>query len=375
MKVGILTHPLENNYGGLLQAYALQTVIRRMGHDVYTIDRHNKEKRSPLPRHILGFLKRCYKRHLLHNPRISTCWNAYLTLEDKKVLGQHMWPFVVRNMKITDQVWSHELKKIDEKYQFDAYIVGSDQVWLPNYSLDSFLDFVKREGVIKCSYAASGSCTSWSPALIKKCRSLAQSFKGLSVREKDLIDFCYKDLGCTAQHVLDPTLLLDKDDYLSAINKNENNEPVIFSYVLDKTQEKEDIINRVSCHFKMPVAWVNAKKTYYKRNDININDCIFPSVDEWINNLNNATFVVTDSFHGMAMSIVFKKPFVVIGNKNRGISRFKSLLGSLGLEERLINNIDEFTEKLLSPIDYCKVYSIIESKRKESIIFLHRMLD
>lgn len=375
MKIGILTHPLETNYGGLLQAYALQTVIRRMGHEVYTIDRHNKEKRSILPRHLVGLLKRYYKRYIQHDTTVSTCWNAFLTIEQKNVLGKNMWPFVQRNIRITDRVWSHELRQIDEKYLFDAYVVGSDQVWLPNYCPDSFLNFVKRDGIIKCSYAASCSASSWTADLINKCKPLAQSFKGLSVREQDLVDFCQRELECSAQHVLDPTLLLDKEDFLAAVNPSENNSAVIFSYILDKTPEKELIVKKTTTHFGLSAAWVNAKKPYYKRNDIDINECIFPSVDEWINNLNNATFVVTDSFHGMAMSIVFKKPFVVIGNKERGISRFKSLLELLGLEDRLISSTKEFTEKMLSPIDYSRVYNIIDIKRKESLDFLQRMLD
>lgn len=374
MKVGILTHPLETNYGGLLQAYALQTVIRRMGHDVYTIDRHNKETRSNLPRHILGLLKRYYKRYVQGNLRVSTSWNAYLTMEEKEVLGKEMWTFVQKNMRITERVWSHELKKIDKKYLFDAYVVGSDQVWLPNYCPNSFLDFVEREDVIKCSYAASCSCTSWPPELINLCRPLAQSFRGLSVREKNLIEFCKNKLGCAALHVLDPTLLLDKEDYLSAVNQSNSNEAVVFSYILDKTSEKVSLVDRVSKYYGLPTAWVNAKRPYYKRNDVDIYECIFPSVDNWINNLNKARFVVTDSFHGMAMSIVFKKPFLVIGNKKRGISRFESLLSSFGLESYLISNVNDFTEELLLPINYDKVFEIIKLKRKESFDFLEKML-
>lgn len=374
MKVGILTHPLETNYGGLLQAYALQTVIRRMGHDVYTIDRHNKGARSNLPRHILGLIKRYFRRYVQRNPNVSTSWNAYLTMKEKDILGKNTWKFVQKNIKITNRVWSHELKDIDEKYQFDAYVVGSDQIWLPNYCPNSFLDFVKRDNVIKCSYAASCSCASWSPELTDACRPLARSFKGLSVREIDLIEFCRKEFGCAAQHVLDPTLLLDKEDYLTVVDKNIKGDDIIFSYILDDTQEKRSLVEKVSKHYGVGVAWVNAERPYYKRNDVNINECIFPSVDNWINNLNNAKFVITDSFHGMAMSIVFKKPFIVIANKKRGLSRFESMLGLFGLESRLILNVNDFTEEHLLAINYDNVYDIIKSKRKESIEFLNTML-
>lgn len=374
MKVGILTHPLETNYGGLLQAYALQTVIRRMGHDVYTIDRHNKGARSILPRHILGLIKRYFRRYVQRNPNVSTSWNAHLTMKEKDILGKNTWKFVQKNINITSRVWSHELKDIDEKYQFDAYVVGSDQIWLPNYCPNSFLDFVKRDNVIKCSYAASCSCASWSPELTDACRQLARSFKGLSVREKDLIEFCRKEFGCAAQHVLDPTLLLDKEDYLTVVDTNVKGDDIIFSYILDDTQEKRSLIEKVSKHYGVGVAWVNADRPYYKRNDVDINECIFPSVDNWINNLNNARFVITDSFHGMAMSIVFKKPFIVIANKKRGLSRFESMLGLFGLESRLILNVNDFTEEHLLAINYDNVYDIIKSKRKESIEFLNTML-
>ena len=327
MKVGILTHPLENNYGGLLQAFALQMVVKRMGHEVYTIDRHNKGTTSPFPKHLAGYLKRCFQRYIKKDPKVSTKWDPRISLETKKKLGQNMQSFIDRNIRVTDCVWSDNLRIIENKYRFDAYIVGSDQVWLPNYLLGSFLDFVDRDDVIKCTYAASCSAKSWTQEQVKECKELVKSFKGISVRETDLIDFCKEELGVDALHVLDPTLLLDKDDFLSAVDIDNNiiESPVIFTYILDNSNMKKEALALVSSRYSNPIAWVNAKRPYYKRNDVNIDDCIFPSVDQWINNLNNASFVITDSFHGTALSIVFNKQFIAIANKSRGISRFKSL--------------------------------------------------
>ena len=375
MKVGILTHPLENNYGGLLQAFALQTVIRRMGHDVYTIDRHNQGRLSPLPRHLMGYIKRCYRRYAKGDKTISTCWDPRISLETKRKLGANMWAFVERNLKITDCVWSSELAKIEDKYQFDAYVVGSDQVWLPSYCPGSFLDFVTRKDVIKFSYAASCSCATWTEELTAICRVLAKSFKGLSVREDDLVDFCKTKLGKSAIQVLDPTLLLVPSDYLNAIHIEKEQPPIVFSYILDNTIEKQDIVQFVSECLQIPSLYVNSKRPYYKRNDVDINDCIFPSVEQWLMNLNRAKFVVTDSFHGVAMSIVFNKPFVAIANSARGISRFNSILKLFGLESRLISTPDQINKLVDVPIDYSKVNETIREWRNISLQFIKKMLN
>jgi len=112
-------------------------------------------------------------------------------------------------------------------------------------------------------------------------------------------------------------------------------------------------------------------KKFYDKERKGINDCVFPPVEEWIRGFIDAEFVVTDSFHGTVFSILFNKPFVSIGNKGRGLSRFTSLLKMFKLENRLIFNSEYCNLDNLNSIDWERTNSILRDKREKSLRFLY----
>lgn len=378
MKIGILTLALETNYGGILQAFALQKVLQDMGHEAYTIDRHNRRAYKSLKANILGFTKRNIQRYLKHQ-NVPVCWNPFISDDDYKIISSNTRDFVARNMNMTRECWSDELAEIDSEYKFDAYVVGSDQVWLPAYYPTSFLSFVKRPNVIKVIYAASCGRKSFLDVEGAKenVAAYAKEFSGISVREDTLVHHTAKYLGVTPAHVLDPTLLLSPDDYLKASIDNVGTEPVVFSYILDMNNEKSELARAISKNLSLPLVEGNTTCPYVKSKKTDVAKCIFPPVDNWIRNLQRAEFVVTDSFHGTVFAILFNKQFVTIGNENRGIDRFRSLLQRFGLKDRLITDIGTIDVETITNavVDYQSVLSNLEKERKSSLSFLQKALE
>lgn len=375
MKIGILTHPLDYNYGCLLQAFALQKTIKSMGHEVVTIDRFS-DPRVAFFSQFKNWMKRI-AAHYIKGKNVSICWNPNLTMDMKRTLFSKTQKFVERNITNTGIVFPSDLKMIDEKYQFDAYVVGSDQVWLPHFSQNCFLDFVERDNVKRIFYAASTGSTSFAdvPSLAKKCKNLSRKFSGISVREDSLLPVVKKVLGRDAIQVLDPTLLLDAKDYLAACVEKEEDSPIIFTYILDKTDDKQILVDKVQKNLHLPIVAGSVEKDYERGKRMDINKCIYPSVDHWILNMARAKFVVTDSFHGTCMAITFRKPFVVVGNKARGLNRFLSVLRLFNLENRLITDSTQFSSSFFSQLNNDSISELLEKKRKEAIDYIKRNIN
>ena len=373
MKIGILTHPLDYNYGCLLQNFALQTTLTRMGHETITINRFTA------PPNTLKLLKSWLMRlylNVVRKQKESLLWNPYLDMKTVDVLSSRTRLFVDRNIKTTERIYPSDLIRIDKKYMFDAYVVGSDQVWLPHFSLNAFLDFVDRDNVKRIFYAASSGKMTFadSPRISKRCKELSSLFSGISVREDSLIPIVNKVLNRNALQVLDPTLLLDAKDYLDACVEYVESSPVVFTYILDKTKEKNEIVERIEQDLHLPIVRGTVELDYKKGKSMNINDCIYPSVDSWLLNISRSKFVVTDSFHGTCMAVTFRKPFVVIGNVERGIDRIKSLLRLLDLEERLIYKPADLGSAIYDYIDYDAITEKLSVLRKKSLSFLEENL-
>ena len=373
MRIGILTLPQETNYGGILQAFALQRVLRDMGHEVLTIDRHNRRGYPSFSAHLAGYTKRLLLHYLAGKKTITTKWNPHVTAEDYAKASAETQRFIDQNIKLTRKVFSDELDAIEKEYSFDAYVVGSDQIWLDYYCPESFLSFVHRPEARRVVYAASCGRASFfnNEAKVQQCCELVKQFDGVSVRENYLVALCKERLGIDAQWVLDPTMLLRPNDYMAVSENKVGSKPIVFSYVLDAEKDKERLVETVARVKGCPI--VNGNRVMTVCTDVSK---AFPSVEDWIWNINRSSFVVTDSFHGTVFSILFNKPFISIGNKKRGTARFQSLLSMFGLENRLLTSYDEdiILDLIHRPIDFTEVNRTIDLERRKSIQFLTETL-
>lgn len=374
MKIGILTQPLHNNYGGLLQNYALQTVLKRLGHDVYTIN--VKSKKSAKLIRFASILKRSVQRLLGQQVRVRT----WATAREAEAISQHTHKFVNRNIVTTESITRKLDSNLLNNYNFGAYIVGSDQVWRPKYSPQLstyFLDFLENNtDVIKLAYAASFGVDDWefTDSQTVEFKRLAKLFHAISVREDSGVELCKKYFDVDATHLLDPTMLLDKDAYISLVdNENVKESPGnLFTYILDSSDGKNSIVNTIAHKYNLKPFSVMQPKRFSDKDVQGINDCVFPPLEEWIRGFIDAEFVVTDSFHGTVFSILFNKSFITIGNQKRGLSRFVSLLNLFELDNRLVDEENPFNvnDLFINNINWYKVNKIQEIERAKAINFL-----
>lgn len=376
MKIGILTQPLHNNYGGLLQNYALQTVLKSMGHEAWTINRIFPEE--PLYREYASFVKRGIKKAL----RMKNPDRLWLSRKERRFISANTAAFVKKNINITANIEStHQLIKTHQRNAFDAYIVGSDQVWRADYSpciTNYFLDFAENDKKIqKIAYAASFGNDIW--GLNKKeteiCARLIKEFRAVSVREKSGVELCEKYLNVKAKSVLDPTMLLSKEDYVDLVNKSKTSSSNgnLFVYILDKNAGKQKIVSSLADETSLkPFEIMPSVSPLELRKGDDMEYCVFPPVEQWLRSFMDAEFIVTDSFHGTVFSIIFEKPFVVLANKERGLDRFLTLLQLFGLEDRIVldtKNID-LMSSCDKKIDYSNLRVVLENNKTKSFDFL-----
>jgi len=376
-RIGIITHPLSINYGGLLQAYALQEVLRRMGHDPRTVD-----VTVPPPNRCKALLK------IVLLPLLNILFPGRYTsdVRNRKNMfrRRHTERFIRDNIRLTVPVKTHADAEALAAYRFDACIVGSDQCWRAAYVPDPwmhFLGFVPKDAATRrIAYAVSLGTEVWDydPRQTAICEELAGRFDAVSVRESSGVALCREHLGVEAVHLVDPTMLLSADDYLALADADgiAPGRPVVTSYILDPSPAKLAMVDAVAVRFGLPVRRLTI---HYEHADPEFSR-LYPGahipVTKWLRSYADAEFVVTDSFHGAVFSIVFNKPFLVIGNKQRGMARFASLLGMFGLEDRLVGPDTAITPELLArPIDYDRVNAIIARERGKAVNFLHNAIE
>lgn len=378
MKIGILTQPLHLNYGGVLQAWALQQVLKQLGHTPEIIARSYNVPPLTVKRLSWQITVTCwsiYDRHIRNNKR-TKIYNPFKRNYGRWFSGYCDYKFIKKYISRTKELYSDkEFIEWTASHQYEAYIVGSDQVWRQEYSprIETyFLDFLsENDNRPRIAYAASfGKEKDFiESSKMSLCRMLLSRFKAISVRENTGVSIITDEFGRNdAVQVLDPTLLLDAEIYSSLITtKDTPSYSYLTAYILDADEDKECLINDVSASKGLPV----------KKIDIECRGVKMKTVPQWLASFKNASFVVTDSFHGMVFSIIFNKQFIVYANPDRGLDRFVSLLGELGLKNRLIYSYSDYCnhrDELTTPIDYNIVNNRLMVLRKQSVDWLKTAL-
>src|SRR5690554_1460957 len=370
MKIAILTQPLHTNYGGNLQNFALQKVLTDMGHEPVTIDRHHTVKlRTKLK---LGYFKNLLMHFLKGTPK--PLWKSYFSSKKEQAyLRQDITAFIDAYITKTPRLYSDKaVQAIFKENNFEAVIVGSDQCWRPMYSPNIYtyyLDFLKdNKEIKKLAYAASFGTDQWeyTEEQTVRCKKLIQQFDLVTVREKAAVNLVTEKLNKDAEFVLDPTLLLSKEDYIELfVGKNLPDNKGIYTYILDDSDWKTQVVETAKETLGLP-------QFSNQHNKHTVNSEKIPSIESWIKGFADADFVITDSFHGTVFSIIFNKPFISLVNINRGASRFESILGEFDLLDRLVGEFDKKqVEGLLdSSIDYGAVQEKLQSLREHSFELL-----
>ncbi len=383
MRICILTHALKTNYGGLLQAFALQKVLRDMGHDVVTASESAKRLMG-ISKRVIYFCYHVIKRYIFGNKAYNPFKYLFVRFNReykiKSMISVNTDRFINNHIANIDYFEGKTAPTQAMLNQFDALVVGSDQVWRAAYIYTPayFLDFTKDVNIKRIAYAASfgiDNLNEYSEEYIAKCSEGVKLFDAISVREESGVELCRKNFGVEAVHLLDPTMLLNKEDYLDVIEEEDQAErdDVLMCYVLDKSDEKRKIISLVADKLNLTPLEVMPQETLgSKTNDIS--RCVYPSVSKWLAGFRDAKFVVTDSFHGTVFSIIFNKPFVVVRNSARGSSRFTSLLKLAGLEDRIICSVSDISDDMLESINYTTVNQRVENAKILSKEFIDKWI-
>ena len=370
MKIGILTQPLHINYGGLLQNYALQTVLKDMGHEVMTFDIRRPQQawlRDYLSS-LKSFVKDFFSLHDIPG-------EYFTTIEQETIIRQNTNRFIDKYINRTQPVFKKEdFYSIASEEKFDGYVVGSDQVWRPlynSYLTSMFLDFVDDDNVKKMAYAASFGTSDWEydDKQTQICNNFAKRFNLITVREKSGVKLCKEHFGIDATHVLDPTMLLKREDYerLVESEKEPHHKGGLFYYFLDPSEKKFQLIGDFAQkEGLMPFTVLPKYQPQQRTKEIvenHIEDCIYPSVTSWLRAFMDAEMVIGDSFHCAVFSIIFNKPFWVVSNSERGNARFASLLNLFHTEKRLIEERHPVNNNCDNLIDWENINVSISDNR------------
>jgi polysaccharide pyruvyl transferase WcaK-like protein len=359
MKLCTITIHFGVNHGSALQTYALSKHLTKEGHDVSVIDyipeRYKlwntiKDKRAPL------VIKIAY----------------YLIIYPSRMTKRRIFErFLIENVKLTKRYNKEEL--LHNPPEADAYIAGSDQIWNKDYNghgeYSYFLNFAKN-GKNRIAYAASFGRNEIDNEEVADISKFISNIKYISVREDsglNILKQCGIDRGIT---VLDPTLLLNSEEWMEIASKRNISEKYLLIYVMDHKFEKlidygEEIADRLNLKIFV-ISFKKIKDKRIDRNFININP------REFLNLFNKASFVVSNSYHGILFSINFKKNFIAVAKHNYN-TRIESILKLLKLEDRFVYN-DFNILNALNPINYVESNVHLDKARKKSIDFLRSAL-
>lgn len=354
MRIGTVTfYEIEDNYGCILQCFALPRFLALMGHDPFFIkSRYDVQGISrPLPLRVLSRI-RPWITHPVSNYRrrkntkdfeLNRQIRRMQALEHSRQFKQFMGKYIPSTEKIYNQ-----FELLENPPIASAYVCGSDQIW-GGCNPTMYLRFAPS-GAKKISYAASFGGLVPDETTLSYIKESISDFELVTLREQSGVDLCRGMLGRDdALLVPDPTLLLDANEYRKVSNNGvvdrATEKPYIFLYLLGNTMavQVEEIV-RFAANNNLDIKYVasGGRIDEYPK--------IYPTVEEWLYLLDNSSYVITNSFHGTVFSLLFKKKFMTIPLVNayqRMNVRIETLLNGIGLSNRIYNNkFDEIFESV-----------------------------
>lgn len=346
MRIALLTYFASSSYGATLQTYATIKILKMLGHEVELVN------------------------YVIPEPRVS---------------------LLIRWLLVPKM---HKLKKFREKYfdcisepypelgdlqkkppKADAYLIGSDQTWNPDISREKakgfFLDF-GSDKVKRITYAASIGKNDWTSSQWisdEEVRRLLSRFDKILIREKSGQRILKEKFGIDSEQVIDPVLLFkDYPEITGPIQ--ETDELVTFKF-----KKSTEFYEKMRCLSASLDVRARVLGSLHREKGML---CSYPEgMELWVKRLASAKYVVTDSFHGAVVSILYHRPFLVYMARPERFARLKDLLTMLGLEERIASmeeSNDALLHKMNKAINWNTIDSILEKKREESIKLLKEEL-
>lgn len=363
----------RNNYGSILQAYALQTELRNNNIDYEILCQYKGKTAS------VSNLKDKLKRIGIRQTLRKLIWK--FGLKKLRIRNKKMQDFIDEKLIISAKEYDEENIK-ESNNTYDGYICGSDQIWntkLVDVNSIYWLKFANSDK-IKISYAPSVGVESFSNEESKEIRRNLETFKSLSTREDSSTKLINKTINSNrCVTVLDPTLLVERKVWDNLLSENKYKEPYIFTYMLRGTKKQRKIIENFAKRKGLKIVTMpfldNEKISLYdlKFGDIKLWDA---SPVDFINVIKNAKYVFTDSFHCMLFSTMYHRTFFVFPKIGKAqVNRLKAFQNMISVNRILKDDYSVDDIEKIESIDWVKIDEIIKNKRKESKQYLINALD
>lgn len=366
MKIGILTYHRAENYGALLQAYATMTYLRNMGHKVTFVDYWPKYHSDYFSLFPLGiFRERNYKGKIMMLFRFAL-WGI-----PKFIRKSRLQRFMHKRLCVSRlPLYTSDGCKTE---QYDVVVYGSDQIWrkqnLGGVGFDSwYFGSDNVQSLRKVVYAGSMGVVSLDNKDEAFVLKQMKNFDALSVREKDLHDF-FSSKGIESRLACDPVFLLSKDEWQKVASKKTPQKKYILFYNLLNSSDSVSFANQLSKKTGLPVIEINKYLSLSRFRHCRYVSCA--SVELFLGLIRDAEYVVSNSFHGVAFSIIFEKRFFAVGMGERA-NRVVSLLESAGIPDRYINSVVPPNYERAIPYDTVK--ENLDVFRKKSMCYLNQFI-
>lgn len=371
MKIGIITFHASNNCGSMLQAYGLQKTLDSLGYANEIINFSNRSQR-----HMYALLR---KPGNIHDTLYDLAVLRYF-----KIFKAHYYDykqFLKNHLRLGVKEYYRQEEMVETNFEYDLFIAGSDQVWnilCPDADDAYYLNFV-YDSKKKIAYAPSFGATSIkeSSKHVDRYKDFLVCFDHISIRENNGAKWIKELIGKDVPVLLDPTMLLEKIDYLNLLKEEKKlEEKYIFYYAFNYSDEVNFIVQTIGNKLNLPIYILDVKNWVKKGRKYGFILSKQSGPITFLNLLLNAELVLTTSFHGSVFSILGEKKFWFIDSSmhNKNDDRAETLLNMFGLENRFMKKCQEIDKMNASEImqdwDYEGVLNILQYQRNKAKIFL-----
>lgn len=368
----------HNNYGALLQGYALFSVLSSLDYDTKIIrykGEYKPTKSTLLKNPITRFIKQIGKQILRKENNLGK--NNKLDKQRKIAFAQFQKDHL---LFLNKKQWNYRKLKKNAPLAF-AYVCGSDQIWNPAFRGDwcergYFLEFVD-DSCKRIAYAPSLGVTKLSKQVQTQIKPLLQKFNAISTREQAGADLIENTINKHVPVVLDPTLIYDRELWLDLAKpvKNLPKNYILVYHFSDKNCLKESTLT-LAQKYNLDVVSIPLNSVGYEDGFKNV----YASIEEFIYLIKNAKLVCTDSFHATVFSIIAQTPFLTflrenIGNGDNMNSRIENLLRMTNLTDRIITNNNDLDSKDVFAVVFNEAHSIIDQEKEKSLSYLKSALE
>ncbi len=383
MKIGVITIEQVGNYGAELQCYATQKVLQNIGCDAeiidycYYKDYRYKDSKMSEPFVPMTFKERIFyvlKYRIVNRfvDKVLLLFNSNIARRNSRFAAFH-----AENTKMSRKYMSMP-ELYEASMDYDIFVTGSDQVWNPGAqsSIEPYFLTFAPDSARKISFAASFGVSEIEPNLRERYKEYLSRFDFISVREKNACDMVKQLVGKDAECVLDPTLLLTKDEWMKVARQYDSvPEHYVLVYTLFESPAIFSLAKKVAKEKGISVLRIT-KRAYFVSHIEGISNISDAGPAEFVSIIAGADYVVTDSFHGTAFSINFGIPFsTIVSSKNNNNSRMESLLKVVGLSGRMVYEEKEVSSLIYNDnIDFKEIENHIKKARVTSMNFFNKAL-